>query len=233
MRRVWADGRELDLTGIEMRIYKGGQEQLPDPLIEAKQGTGKAPAYRGLAYAVFERFPLDAYGNRIPVIQFEVLRPVGTLEAAIRAVTLIPGSSEHGYDPEVVTERTGAGESRRINRNVYHAATDWEASIDELQALCPNLERVALVVSWFGTDLRAGHCRIVPGVETPARDNESRTWSVSGISRGAAHTVSSNGGGPAYGGTPSDASVVGGDCRSQGARAEGLSLSLRDDGHCL
>ncbi len=208
VRRVWADGQELDLTGIEMRIYKGTQVQMPDPLIEAKQGTGNAPAYRGLAYAVFERFPLDAYGNRIPVIQFEVLRTVGTLEASIRAVTLIPGSSEHGYDPMVVTERTGAGESRRINRNVFHGASDWEASIDELQALCPNLERVALVVSWFGTDLRAGHCRIVPGVETPVRSNESKAWSVSGFSRGAAHAVSSNGGGPAYGGTPSDASVV-------------------------
>ncbi|WP_455272242.1 baseplate multidomain protein megatron [Rhizobium herbae] len=208
VRRVWADGRELDLTGIEMRLYRGTGDQLPDPLIEAKQGVGKAPAYRGLAYAVFERFPLDGYGNRIPVIQFEVLRPVGALEKSIRAVTIIPGSSEHGYDPAVVSERTGAGASRLINRNVFHASTDWQASIDELQALCPNLERVALVVSWFGTDLRAGQCRIVPGVETPVRQGESRTWSVSGIARGGARLISHNGGGPAYGGTPSDTSVA-------------------------
>ena len=163
VRRVWADGRELDLTGIEMRIHRGTGSQLPDPLIEAKQGVGKAPAYRGLAYAVFERLPLDSYGNRIPVIQFEVLRPVGTLEKQIRAITIIPGSSEHGYDPRVVTEETGAGSRRLINRNIFHAGSDWHASIDELQALCPNLERVALVVSWFGTDLRAGQCRIMPG----------------------------------------------------------------------
>ncbi|KQS96496.1 MULTISPECIES: glycoside hydrolase/phage tail family protein [unclassified Rhizobium] len=208
VRRVWADGRELDLTGIEMRIHHGTQDQMPDPLIEAKQGVGKAPAYRGLAYAVFERFPLDGYGNRMPLIQFEVLRPVGGVETAIRAVTIIPGSSEHGYDPRVVKEKTGAGTSRLINRNVFHAGSDWQASLDELQALCPNLERVALVVSWFGTDLRAGHCRIVPGVETAVREDESRTWSVSGIGRGGASVVSQNGGGPAYGGTPSDGSVV-------------------------
>lgn len=208
IRRVWADGRELDLTGIEMRVHRGTHDQIPDPLIEAKQGTGKAPAYRGLAYAVFERFPLDGYGNRIPVIQFEVLRAVGGLEKAIRAVTIIPGSSEHGYDPRVVKEKTGAGASRLINRNVFHAGSDWNASLDELQALCPNLERVALVVSWFGTDLRAGYCRIVPGVETAVREDESRVWSVSGIGRGGASLVSQNGGGPAYGGTPSDASVV-------------------------
>lgn len=208
VRRIWADGRELDLTGIEMRLYRGTGDQLPDPLIEAKQGVGKAPAYRGLAYAVFERLPLHNYGNRIPVIQFEVLRPAGTLEKQIRAVTIIPGSSEHGYDPAVVSEKTGAGASRLINRNVFHASSDWQASIDELQALCPNLERVALVVSWFGTDLRAGHCRIVPGVETAARDGESRAWSVSGSQRDGAWLVSHNNGGPAYGGTPSDVSVA-------------------------
>ncbi len=108
----------------------------------------------------------------------------------------------------VVREKTGAGASRLINRNVFHGGSDWQASIDELQALCPNLERVALVVSWFGTDLRAGHCRIAPGVETAVRDGESRAWSVSGVSRGGAMLVSRNGGGPAYGGTPSDASVL-------------------------
>ncbi len=60
VRRVWADGRELDLTAIEMRIYRGTDTQLPDPLIEAKQGAGNTPAYRGLAYdAVFERLPLN------------------------------------------------------------------------------------------------------------------------------------------------------------------------------
>ena len=223
VRRVWADGRELDLSGIEMRLHRGTGTQLPDPLIEAKQGTGKTPAYRGLAYAVFERFPLDGYGNRIPMIQFEVLRPVGTLEKAIRAVTIIPGSTEHGYQPEIVEEKTGAGESRLINRNVFHGDTDWHASIDELQALCPNLERVALVVSWFGTDLRAGNCRVVPGVETATRDSESRVWSVSGIPRGEAHVVSRNNGGPAYGGTPSDASVV---AAIDDLKARGLKVYL-------
>jgi hypothetical protein len=32
-----------------------------------------------------------------------------------------------------------------INRNMRQAATDWTQSIDELQALCPNLKSVALV----------------------------------------------------------------------------------------
>lgn len=208
VRRVWADGRELDLTGIEMRFYSGSETQLPDPLIEAKQGADNAPAFRGLAYVVFERLPLDSYGNRIPLLQFEVVRPVGRLEKAIRAITLIPGATEHGYATAQVSERTGIGQSRIVNRNGLTGATDWEASIEELQALCPNLESVALVVSWFGTDMRAGECRILPGVEVRERDSESAPWSVAGLSRALAHAISYHDGGPAYGGTPDDLSVV-------------------------
>ena len=55
------------------------KDQDADPLIEAKQGDGNTPAYRGVAYVVFERFALADYGNRIPQFQFEVLRPVGVL----------------------------------------------------------------------------------------------------------------------------------------------------------
>ncbi|MBB4142707.1 baseplate multidomain protein megatron [Rhizobium rhizoryzae] len=207
VRRVWADGRELDLTTIQMRFYPGSEDQLPDPLIEAKQGAGNAPAFRGLAYVVFERLPLGDFGNRIPLLQFELVRPIGMLEAQIRAVTIIPGSSEHGYATVQVTQDTGEGSARILNRNNRMAATDWEASLDELQALCPNLERVALVVSWFGTDLRAGECRIVPGVEFLAREGESMPWNVAGIERADAHLVSRRNDAPAYGGTPSDESV--------------------------
>jgi hypothetical protein len=207
VRRVWADGRELDLTAIEMRLYRGTQSQLPDPLIEAKQGAGKAPAYRGLAYVVFERLPIDDFGNRIPLLQFEVVRPVGALERQVRAVTLIPGATEFGYATVAVSDNDGSGTARILNRNTLTAATDWQASLDELQAVCPNLQRVALVVSWFGTDLRAGQCRIVPGVEVSARAGLSMNWQVAGIVREAAHLVSESGGGPAFGGTPADESV--------------------------
>lgn len=57
--RVWADGKLLDTSGLAMRIYTGTETQLPDPLIEAREGEGKAPAYRGLVYVVFERLPLE------------------------------------------------------------------------------------------------------------------------------------------------------------------------------
>nr|WP_316653312.1 glycoside hydrolase/phage tail family protein [uncultured Gellertiella sp.] len=223
IRRIFADGRELNLEGIEYRIHTGSETQLPDPLIEAKQGTGKAPAYRGLAYVVFEGLPLKPFGNRIPLLQFEVIRPVGALERQIRAITLIPGATEHGYDPGVVSEELGAGQSRYLNRNTLSGKSDWSTSLDELQALCPNLRSVALVVSWFGTDLNLASSAITPGVELRQRNAESSGWSVSGLDRTTARLVSRVNGSPAYGGTPSDQSVV---AAIADLKARGLNVFL-------
>ena len=47
-----------------------------DALIEAIEGVDKAPAYRGLAYVVFEDLPLENFGNTIPQLSFEVIRQV-------------------------------------------------------------------------------------------------------------------------------------------------------------
>src|SRR5690606_12361630 len=66
--RVWADGQLLDLRGINYRFYSGSDGQMPDGLIEATQGAGHAPAYRGLCYMVFENLPISRFGNRIPQI---------------------------------------------------------------------------------------------------------------------------------------------------------------------
>jgi len=77
--RVWADGKLLRdaagawLTPVTMRLHTGGDGQAPDPLIIAAEGVGGAPAYRGLAYAVFEDLPLADYGNRIPNLTFELI----------------------------------------------------------------------------------------------------------------------------------------------------------------
>ena len=205
--RVWADGKPLDLSGVTFRVYTGTEEQAPDALIVAKEGSGNAPAYRGLAYVVFERLALGNFGNRIPQLSFEVVRPVGRLERMARAVTLIPGTTEFGYEPATVVQIVGPGQSAPENRHVAYAASDVVASLDELQAVCPNLERVAIVVAWFGSDLRAGQCTLKPGVDNREKSTHGATWSVAGLDRATAHLVSTVDGRPAFGGTPSDASV--------------------------
>ena len=99
MRRVWADGRELDLTTLTMRVHRGDEDQPPDPLIVAKEGADNAPAYRGLAYVVFERLPLaELRQPRAAVLLRGRARRSTALAAMIRAVCLIPGASEFGYE---------------------------------------------------------------------------------------------------------------------------------------
>lgn len=207
VRRIWADATELDLTAITFRVHIGSPTQAPDPLIVAKEGAD-APAYRGLAYVVFEGLPLADYGNRIPQFAFEVVRPVNGVAPLIRAVNLIPGSSEFGLDPAPVAVDLGLGRTQGANRFQLQAATDVVASLDALQALCPNLRRVAVVVAWFGDDLRAGHCGIAPRVETRKKATTGDTWTVAGLDRSAVAAVSAAPDGtPAYGGTPSDAGL--------------------------
>ena len=206
--RVWADGELIDMADVHHRFYRGTEDQPADSLIEAKQGAIGTPAYRGTAMVVFQRLPVGDYGNRLPQLAFEVFRPVGGVEEQIRAVVIIPGASEFGYDPLPVYTSGGRGRRVTVNRHVDGARTDWEASIDTLQALCPNLGRAALAVSWFGDDLRAGSCTIAPRVEDPATVTTPTSWRVSGVSRSAARAVSRVDGRPAFGGTPSDASVI-------------------------
>ncbi|MCJ2080653.1 glycoside hydrolase/phage tail family protein [Methylobacterium sp. J-090] len=207
VRRIWADGRELDLTTLTYRLHRGGADQAPDPLIVAKEGT--APAYRGLAYIVFERLGLAEFGNRVPQFAFEVVRPVAGLAERVRAVCLIPGSTEFGLDPAPVTEAAGYGATRPANRFQLQGVTDVIASLDALQALCPNLRRVSVVASWFGDDLRAGHCTVAPKVDNATKVTTGDAWRVAGLPRAQAGLVSTTPDGhPAYGGTPSDAGLT-------------------------
>jgi len=221
--RMWADGQLLDPRGITYRFYSGTESQLPDGLIEATQGEGRAPAYRGLCYILFENLPLSRFGNRIPQISAELCRPVGELESAIRAITVIPGATEFGYDPVPRLRMIGAWDGVSENAHQKEGVSDWTCSIDELQALCSNLKHVSLVVTWFGDDLRCGNCMISPRVEGAVRMVSGVEWSVAGRGRSEVPVTSSHGGGPAYGGTPSDASVR---AAIADLRARGYSVTL-------
>ncbi len=209
--RIWADGKPLDLKDATWRLYPGDEAQVPDPFIEARMGTGNAPAYRGTAYVMFEELDLTPFGNRIPQLSFEVFRPLveaDTAEGMVRSVTMIPGSGEFVYATEPITRGTG-GSTASENVNNQTGRPDILAALDNLQAAAPNIENVSLVVSWFGLDLRAGNCQIRPGVETASKTTAPKTWSVNGVDRANAHLISTDAQGRVnYGGTPADFSVA-------------------------
>lgn len=208
--RVWADGQPFDVSGVTMRVYRGAADQEADSLIEAVEG--EAPAYRDLAYVVFEDLPLGPFGDRVPQFAFEVFRrPRGgteRLEDRLEGVCLIPGSGEFAYATTPVLRREGLFRTAAENVNNRQGQADLVVSLDQLQAQLPNLRRVTLVVSWFGDDLRAGECSVRPKVDRAAKDTAGLDWRVAGLGREDAEAVSDIAGEPAYGGTPSDAAVV-------------------------
>ncbi|HVZ90062.1 MAG TPA: glycoside hydrolase TIM-barrel-like domain-containing protein [Rhizomicrobium sp.] len=211
--RVWADGNPIDITGFTTRFYAGDEAQGFDPLIEEIEGEGDTPAYRGLAYIVFEDMPLAQFGNRIPQLQFEIVRSLsaedpGALENLLAGAALIPGAGEFVYATDVVTADDGEGTTTVQNAHNSSSEPDYATSMDELQALAPNFGAASLVVGWFGSDLRCGECLIRPGVETATKTTYPESWSVDGVARGEAYVVSEANGTPAYGGTPSDGCVV-------------------------
>jgi hypothetical protein len=219
--RVWVDGKVIDIEAYTTRLYTGTETQLPDSLITAVETT--APAYRGLAYIVFERLPLEKFGNRFPQLSFEVLRRGSSLGQKIRAINIIPGSTEFGYDTALITRNTGRGTTVSENAHASAEKSDWSVSMDQLQASCPNLQSASLVVPWFGNDLRCNSCQVRPRVDSPVKETIGATWGVSGETRTSALTVSSFNGGPAFGGTPSDATVV---RAIQDLHARGIEVSF-------
>jgi hypothetical protein len=85
IRKIWADSTVIydatenaSIEGLYLngsitdgiRVYTGSDTQAPDPYIQSK--SPNTPAYRGLAYVVFENLPLAKFGNRIPNITCEV-----------------------------------------------------------------------------------------------------------------------------------------------------------------
>ncbi|MDO5641880.1 MAG: glycoside hydrolase TIM-barrel-like domain-containing protein, partial [Paracoccus sp. (in: a-proteobacteria)] len=208
--RVWADGEEIAPADLNMQVYDGSDEQLPDPCIAAHEGEG-APAYRGTAYVVLEELDLERWGNRLPQLSFEVTRPAlagGGLSEQVQAVAMIPGTGEYSLATVPVAYHLGFGTRQPANSASALAATDFMASMAALGRELPRVGSVSLVVSWFGDDLRVGHCSVQPKVEQRRRDGDAMAWRAGGIRRAEAAEVARQDDRPIYGGTPADDAVI-------------------------
>lgn len=216
--RVWADGKELSPTSLDMRVYPGNETQMPDPAISASEGIEFVPAFRGTAYVVLENLSLEPFGNRVPQFSFEVVRaaqgdlaaPEGGFQTAIRGIALIPGTGEYTLATEKVRQRLGYAE--RVNLNAHGAAdeADFVVSLRQMTRELPACGATSLVVSWFGDDLRCGDCSIRPKVALDLADSESVTmaWRAGGISADTAEMLPRVNGKSIYGGTPADESIL-------------------------
>ena len=125
--RIWADGNLLrgsagDLkVGGGMRLYRGYGDQPLDPLIASDRGSGRTPAFRNIAYVVFEDLDLSEFGNRIPALTFEVIERGGD----IRLIDMIGGASA-----EVSVKLPGLS-------GFSHEAGSYAALLEELSTAYP------------------------------------------------------------------------------------------------
>ncbi|MDJ0859369.1 MAG: glycoside hydrolase TIM-barrel-like domain-containing protein [Dinoroseobacter sp.] len=212
--RIWADGVEIAKSDLNLRVYSGSQEQMPDPKIEAVEGAGTVPAFRGTGYVVIEDLDLGQFGNRVPQFSFEVFRPAQPTSGAvplasrIPGVALMPGTGEYALASTPVHWSGAPGRNTSINVNTPLGKSDFAASLDTLTSELPNCAAVSLVVSWFGNDLRCGQCEIRPKVEQQAYDAAHQPYSVGGYDRTEIGLVPRVEGRPIYGGTPNDTSVI-------------------------
>lgn len=103
--RIWADGKLLRgaagdfKSRTTFRLHAGGEDQLADPLIAAAEGAAQAPAYRGMAYAVFEDMALEDFGNRIPSLTFEIVAETAPVAIGAIAEELAEGRLLAGPTP--------------------------------------------------------------------------------------------------------------------------------------
>lgn len=215
--RIWANDEILDISDYNIRIYKGSEDQTVDPLIEKTHGIGKTPAFRGLAYIVFENIPLALFGNRVPNFSFEVIRKSGSSEAEdlVKNMIMIPGSGEFVYDTIIQHKTIKTSEDvvlleESINCHNHQKIADSILSLNQLKNTCKNLEWVSPVVCWFGNNLNAGICDILPAVEyQDSSSTSSEEWRVSHYRRTTAKLISKDSNNnPNYGGTVNDASII-------------------------
>ncbi|MEC7259533.1 MAG: host specificity protein, partial [Pseudomonadota bacterium] len=146
--RVWADGEEVAPGDLNMRVYVGAADQLPDPVMEAVEGVGNVPAYRGTAYVVMEDMQLEPFGNRVPQFSFEVLRPAqpgapdfdSDLAQIVRGVAAIPGTGEYGLATTPVYYTNGPGSRWAANMNTPSGRSDFETAMAQLASDLPAAE---------------------------------------------------------------------------------------------
>jgi hypothetical protein len=118
VRRIWADGKLLRGAAGDFksevgafRLHPGSEDQAADPLIVAAEGAGGAPAYSGLAYAVFEDLQLADFGNRIPSLSFEL---VAESEASLKMIAeTLSGGEVTAEAAAPLTGYSATGDSAR------------------------------------------------------------------------------------------------------------------------
>lgn len=150
VRRIWCGDKLIYNAGSDdletiiasnqaakgWKLYRGTDDQLPDPRYEADVGVGNAPAFRGYTYIAFYDFALADYSNTLQAAQFKVelvgesdfvgLRQIGkfaqpvTMSESSSIVILKDNLISYAFDPSDPRPNAGnigAYQTRTVRAN--------------------------------------------------------------------------------------------------------------------
>ncbi|HEX7884723.1 MAG TPA: phage tail protein [Phenylobacterium sp.] len=111
-----------------LTLYGGGFEQTADPAIEAHEGGGNVPGYRGAAYGVITILQLKDFGNRVPNLEWLV-------DASVQTMADVAGviCAEAGIDAEHDLSTTALCNIPVLGYALAEATSCWDA-LKPLQA---------------------------------------------------------------------------------------------------
>ncbi len=133
VRRIWADSvliydvsEDASADSVYasgsiksgIHVVEGTETQQPSSIIEAVEGIGNTPAYRGICYIIFDDLQLEKYGNRIPNITAEVVQKAETTgllqlaEVATLPIYLNEAPCLVSFDNGTVSFRTDPNDTR-------------------------------------------------------------------------------------------------------------------------
>jgi len=114
------DSMRKRIGGFRFRAYPGNETQKPDPLIAASKADGKAPAYRGIIYVVFEDLDLEPFGNRLPNV------------TALIASSVVATNADEALPLPSLSYQSGSYCGDLANGRMYLATTTDHVEVDYL-----------------------------------------------------------------------------------------------------
>jgi len=217
---IYADNVLLNKKNLNISIYFGTEDQMPNSIIQSYEGIENVPAFRGICYILLHNFSLTEYNGRVPNFSFDVVKEkeLKSANTLINGTCVIPGSGEFVYDTTIQYKLdpiynlgviVGYNKGVSVNYNNNTGKADSVASFQEMRNDLPNLKWVSVTCSWFASSLDIKNSTIIPKVEYHGIKTSPDEWYVGGLTREFTQIVLKDiDGNLRYGGTPSDGSIL-------------------------
>ncbi len=100
---IYEDGAPADSRLESVTFYPGSLTQTPDPTIEAYEGAGEVPGYRGTVYVVIKNLWLRDFGQRLPNFRFLLQKDNGkSVQSCIVDLLVRAGAPLNSYTADRV-----------------------------------------------------------------------------------------------------------------------------------